>query len=90
MIITILPVPLDCFIIVNKSLLIRGDTTPKPVVRDPQEPWSLTTTTAFKLLTSARLCAALWNILTDCDEVFNYWEPVSAVFVLGPGILDKS
>ncbi|KAK7090377.1 alpha-1,2-mannosyltransferase ALG9-like isoform X2 [Littorina saxatilis] len=53
----------------------KGDTTPKPIVRDPHEPWSLTTITAFKLLTSARLCAALWNIVTDCDEVFNYWEP---------------
>ncbi|KAL8597468.1 hypothetical protein ACOMHN_047695 [Nucella lapillus] len=47
----------------------------RPVIRDPQEPWALTTITAFKLLTSARLCAALWSILTDCDEVFNYWEP---------------
>ncbi|KAK7489300.1 hypothetical protein BaRGS_00019408 [Batillaria attramentaria] len=51
------------------------DAKAKTVPRDPDEPWSLTTTTAFKLLTSARLCAALWNIVTDCDEVFNYWEP---------------
>lgn len=21
------------------------------------------------------MCAALWNILSDCDEVYNYWEP---------------
>ncbi|XP_076435591.1 alpha-1,2-mannosyltransferase ALG9-like [Babylonia areolata] len=53
----------------------RRDSKPRPVICDPQEPWALTTITAFKLLTSARLCAALWNIITDCDEVFNYWEP---------------
>ncbi|KAJ8309924.1 LOW QUALITY PROTEIN: hypothetical protein KUTeg_011789 [Tegillarca granosa] len=32
--------------------------------------------TAFKLLLSARLCAALWNIVGDCDETYNYWEPM--------------
>ncbi|XP_053404037.1 alpha-1,2-mannosyltransferase ALG9-like isoform X2 [Mercenaria mercenaria] len=24
---------------------------------------------------SARLCAAAWNIVGDCDETYNYWEP---------------
>lgn len=31
--------------------------------------------TAFKALLTARLCAALWSIVTDCDETYNYWEP---------------
>ena len=37
--------------------------------------WSPTVGTAFKLLMSARLCAALWSVIADCDETFNYWEP---------------
>jgi alpha-1,2-mannosyltransferase len=32
--------------------------------------------TAFKALLSARFCAAIWTHLADCDEVFNYWEPL--------------
>ena len=31
--------------------------------------------TAFKFLISARICSALWSIISDCDETFNYWEP---------------
>lgn len=33
--------------------------------------------TAFKALLSARFCAAVWSHITDCDETYNYWEPVS-------------
>jgi alpha-1,2-mannosyltransferase len=33
--------------------------------------------TAFKLLLSARFCSAVWSHITDCDETYNYWEPVS-------------
>lgn len=41
------------------------------------EPWTPGGYTAFKILMSARLCAALWNGINDCDETYNYWEPVS-------------
>lgn len=37
--------------------------------------WAPTTYTAFKALLSSRLCAAVWNNISDCDETFNYWEP---------------
>ena len=40
------------------------------------EPWSPTAYTAFKVLLSARLCAAIWSGISDCDEAFNFWEPV--------------
>ena len=30
----------------------------------------------FLLLAAARLFSALTNIIHDCDEVFNYWEPL--------------
>ena len=39
--------------------------------------WSPSTQTVFKALASARLCAAVWNNITDCDETYNYWEPVT-------------
>lgn len=39
------------------------------------KPWTPTSYTAFKILLSARLCAAVWSNISDCDEVFNYWEP---------------
>jgi len=38
--------------------------------------WSPNIQTTFKCLASARLCAAVWNNIQDCDETFNYWEPV--------------
>lgn len=38
--------------------------------------WAPSPATVFKLLLSARFCAALWNGISDCDETFNYWEPV--------------
>ncbi|XP_018023056.1 alpha-1,2-mannosyltransferase ALG9 [Hyalella azteca] len=41
--------------------------------------WSPGTYTALKALLSARLCAAVWGIITDCDETFNYWEPMHFV-----------
>lgn len=30
----------------------------------------------FKVFLSARFCAAIWSHITDCDETFNYWEPL--------------
>lgn len=35
------------------------------------------TDTAFKAFLSARFCSAIWSHISDCDETFNYWEPVS-------------
>ncbi|XP_068152599.1 alpha-1,2-mannosyltransferase ALG9 [Drosophila tropicalis] len=32
--------------------------------------------TAFKTFVSARLCSAIWAYIADCDETFNYWEPL--------------
>lgn len=43
---------------------------------NPNKTWCPSTYTAFKVLLSARLCAAVWSNISDCDEVFNYWEPV--------------
>lgn len=32
--------------------------------------------TAFKAFLSARFCAAIWAHVGDCDETFNYWDPL--------------
>ena len=40
------------------------------------EVWLPESDTAFKLLMSANMCSALINGVTDCDETFNYWEPL--------------
>jgi len=39
------------------------------------EPWTPAPHTALKLLLMARLSAAIWSGISDCDETFNYWEP---------------
>ncbi|XP_037738051.1 alpha-1,2-mannosyltransferase ALG9 isoform X6 [Chelonia mydas] len=38
--------------------------------------WAPEGSTAFKCLISARFCAALLSNISDCDETFNYWEPM--------------
>lgn len=35
--------------------------------------------TAFNLLLSARFFSATWSHITDCDETYNYWEPVRTI-----------
>lgn len=30
---------------------------------------------AFKVLLTARFCAAIWSNISDCDETYNFWEP---------------
>ncbi|CDQ86431.1 unnamed protein product, partial [Oncorhynchus mykiss] len=38
--------------------------------------WAPEGSTAFKCLLSARFCAALLSNISDCDETYNYWEPM--------------
>ncbi|XP_077869999.1 alpha-1,2-mannosyltransferase ALG9-like [Saccoglossus kowalevskii] len=39
--------------------------------------WTPKAQTAFKIIISARFSAALLSNISDCDETFNYWEPVT-------------
>ncbi|KAL3098187.1 hypothetical protein niasHS_002023 [Heterodera schachtii] len=41
--------------------------------------WTMSRSAALKILLSVRLSASLWSIISDCDEVFNYWEPLHLV-----------
>lgn len=54
---------------------------PEPL---PPKPWS-TYLLALAVLLAVRLAAASVNIVHDCDEVFNYWEPLHRV-VHGTGL----
>lgn len=40
---------------------------------------------AFKAILSVRFCAAIWSHISDCDETFNYWEPLHYL-VYGHGL----
>jgi alpha-1,2-mannosyltransferase len=40
----------------------------------PAPPW--TWSQAFALLSAIRFVSAMYNTISDCDEVFNYWEPM--------------
>ena len=49
---------------VQAELIERSCWFPKPSV-------------VFNVLLSARITAAFLSNISDCDETYNYWEPVS-------------
>lgn len=46
--------------------------------------WQPTLGSVFKILFSLRISAAMWSSISDCDEVYNYWEPLH-LFLYGNG-----
>jgi len=68
----------------HKTAMARQSNEEDDFVNDPY--WSPMPYSAFKLLISARFAAALWTTISDCDETFNYWEPVSFFCFLEFGI----
>ncbi|VDK82828.1 unnamed protein product [Litomosoides sigmodontis] len=46
--------------------------------------WQPSVSTVFKIIFSFRISAAMWSIISDCDEVYNYWEPLH-LFLYGTG-----
>ncbi|CAE6455165.1 unnamed protein product [Rhizoctonia solani] len=44
--------------------------------RTARAPWSPGLSTAFRMLVLIRVAAATWSNIQDCDEVFNFWEPM--------------
>uniref|UniRef100_A0A915Q075 Mannosyltransferase n=1 Tax=Setaria digitata TaxID=48799 RepID=A0A915Q075_9BILA len=46
--------------------------------------WQPTITAVFKIIFSFRISAAMWSTINDCDEVYNYWEPLH-LFLFGNG-----
>uniref|UniRef100_A0A1A9WGU7 Mannosyltransferase n=1 Tax=Glossina brevipalpis TaxID=37001 RepID=A0A1A9WGU7_9MUSC len=41
--------------------------------------------TAFKTFVSVRLCSAICADISDCDEIYNYWEPLHYI-IYGQGL----
>ncbi|KAI8987796.1 Alg9-like mannosyltransferase family-domain-containing protein [Mycotypha africana] len=66
---------------------VSETTVPKPspseikAVREAQSflseqgTFTLSLLSAFRILFIIRCCSALFRIIDDCDEVYNYWEP---------------
>lgn len=44
-----------------------------------QSTWTPEFRTTVKLILSARLCSVVWSYISDCDETYNYWEPLHYV-----------
>ena len=63
-----------------------SDDAQRGMVENLLEPWTPSPYTVFKIIMSARLCAAAWNIVGDCDETYNYWEPVGTYLKLRPSL----
>jgi alpha-1,2-mannosyltransferase len=51
----------------------------------PPMSWAPSTTTFFSLALVVRLLAARYAVLDDCDEVYNYWEPLH-LLLYGTGV----
>ena len=52
------------------------------------KPWAPGGYVAFRLLLAARMCAALWSNISDCDETYNYWEPVRLILITAASTKD--
>ncbi|KAI0319029.1 asparagine-linked glycosylation 9 protein isoform a [Amylostereum chailletii] len=44
--------------------------------RAAKPPWTPSFSTAVKILLLVRVSAAMYSNIQDCDEVFNFWEPL--------------
>lgn len=55
---------------------LRPRSTDRGELHDWTSTWCPGLRTAVKLLLSARLCSVVWSFISDCDETFNYWEPL--------------
>uniref|UniRef100_A0A8R1EQ51 Mannosyltransferase n=1 Tax=Caenorhabditis japonica TaxID=281687 RepID=A0A8R1EQ51_CAEJA len=51
---------------------------------EPDDDWQPTFGAVVKMLLSIRIASALWGVINDCDEVYNYWEPLH-LFLYGDG-----
>ncbi len=51
-----------------------------------QDTWlTFITANIFMLILTTRTMSALYNLVWDCDEVFNYWEPLHFI-IFGSGL----
>ena len=67
----------------NKQEIIDERGVPY-ATNETQMPYFPSAWTAWKALFMVRLAAAFWTVISDCDETYNYWEPMH-YFVYGKG-----
>ncbi|XP_077987356.1 alpha-1,2-mannosyltransferase ALG9-like isoform X2 [Glandiceps talaboti] len=60
----------------KRSIIQEDARSQRSVDSTPFQCWTPKAGTAFKLLISARFSAALLSNISDCDETYNYWEPM--------------
>uniref|UniRef100_A0A2P2I866 Mannosyltransferase n=1 Tax=Hirondellea gigas TaxID=1518452 RepID=A0A2P2I866_9CRUS len=58
---------------INKST--KSSTVEITSISSSSRVWAPGTYTALKVLMSARFISAIFGIISDCDETYNYWEP---------------
>ncbi|KAH8110610.1 asparagine-linked glycosylation 9 protein isoform a [Phellopilus nigrolimitatus] len=44
--------------------------------RSQKPPWCPSFSVALRILLLIRMCGAMYSNITDCDEVYNFWEPL--------------
>ena len=59
------------------SFVARLETAMEGRLSKEEQPWLSSPGSVLKLLLTVRLISALTMHITDGDETFNYWEPVS-------------
>ena len=62
-----------------------NSTNPNASRNEPSDWLSLMTEHIFMLIMSVRTLSFLFNLVWDCDEVYNYWEPLHFV-LFGNGL----
>ena len=63
----------------NIKKITRNERTPLSSNRSESfssEPWCPSMKLSLKLFLTVRLSAAVWSTVADCDETYNYWEPM--------------
>jgi len=64
---------------IYRELPSVSDEEGKKKLENVYKPWAPGGYVAFRLLLASRMCAALWSNISDCDETYNYWEPVRLI-----------
>ncbi|KAG8968253.1 mannosyltransferase [Tulasnella sp. 425] len=44
--------------------------------KNTKGPWCPSFSVAFRILVLIRFCSAIYSNISDCDEVYNFWEPL--------------
>ncbi|KJE92084.1 asparagine-linked glycosylation 9 protein [Capsaspora owczarzaki ATCC 30864] len=69
----------------HKSFNLSHPSHPSHPSPQEHQPWRIPFGVLFKQLLALRLLAAIFSNISDCDETFNYWEPMHYV-IYGHGM----